>query len=54
MGRPPDGTVVVAALRGFPMIPPQVNGATEDCAWWAMRLNQMFPMIPPQVNGATS
>ncbi len=39
----------------FPMIPPQVNGATRACyqpktAW---DLNK-FPMIPPQVNGATT
>ncbi len=41
-------------LIKFPMIPPQVNGATKavgyqdgDSVWLR------FPMIPPQVNGAT-
>ncbi len=38
----------------FPMIPPQVNGATEylDIVELDEVVN-MFPMIPPQVNGAT-
>ncbi len=39
----------------FPMIPPQVNGAT-----WVLSTGgpheeiRLFPMIPPQVNGATA
>ncbi len=37
----------------FPMIPPQVNGATKEgqpeSDWF-----DWFPMIPPQVNGATA
>ncbi len=37
----------------FPMIPPQVNGATpeEPILEWSDEIE--FPMIPPQVNGAT-
>ncbi len=37
---------------GFPMIPPQVNGATRKGISEALT-SSMFPMIPPQVNGAT-
>ncbi len=38
--------------RWFPIIPPQVNGAT----FYGIRIEraeQRFPIIPPQVNGAT-
>ncbi len=39
----------------FPMIPPQVNGATWHNGWVAIYKHNLsrFPMIPPQVNGAT-
>ncbi len=36
----------------FPMIPPQVNGATRKEGLWSQGCRK-FPMIPPQVNGAT-
>ncbi len=39
----------------FPMIPPQVNGATHitvDGVHYPQAVLK-FPMIPPQVNGAT-
>ncbi len=39
--------------RQFPMIPPQVNGATRKTLSRSLH-EQMFPMIPPQVNGATA
>ncbi len=39
--------------REFPMIPPQVNGATRNPSDENPCL-VVFPMIPPQVNGATS
>ena len=37
----------------FPMIPPQVNGATKLHPDWECVDVEEFPMIPPQVNGAT-
>ncbi len=40
--------------HGFPMIPPQVNGATFRRGRDAWFSRVQFPMIPPQVNGATS
>ncbi len=42
---------VRAALK-FPMIPPQVNGATQKLIPYEVD-GVKFPMIPPQVNGAT-
>ena len=36
----------------FPMIPPQVNGATRSAVRRPYQV-RLFPMIPPQVNGAT-
>ncbi len=41
------------SFAGFPMIPPQVNGATTPLVLFALDAAKMFPMIPPQVNGAT-
>jgi hypothetical protein len=40
----------------FPMIPPQVNGATLELHYKVNcnAENFLFPMIPPQVNGATT
>ncbi len=39
-------------LAKFPMIPPQVNGATVAVGQQYPGFYK-FPMIPPQVNGAT-
>ncbi len=37
------------------MIPPQVNGATEETMTYTAEFRRKsFPMIPPQVNGATA
>ncbi len=54
MGRPErsKGIVGQAGIVEFPMIPPQVNGATLLTLSIRLPLSQ-FPMIPPQVNGAT-
>ncbi len=55
MGRPEHAWAWEVADRfQFPMIPPQVNGATEgeDLASFCQGVE--FPMIPPQVNGATT
>ncbi len=42
-------------LLKFPMIPPQVNGATAILSHGGDdRDVDKFPMIPPQVNGATN
>ncbi len=40
-------------LEEFPMIPPQVNGATKTHPSGESQSSDQFPMIPPQVNGAT-
>ncbi len=55
MGRPPsDGAFPVDDTFEFPMIPPQVNGATAKGVSLFLSVNDhKFPMIPPQVNGAT-
>jgi hypothetical protein len=39
-------------IMEFPMIPPQVNGATIT-GLFSTSMPLKFPMIPPQVNGAT-
>jgi hypothetical protein len=54
MGRHPYGSeIIVVSEEGmFPMIPPQVNGATKKTIYESVSIAP-FPMIPPQVNGAT-
>ncbi len=55
MGRPEGESKVqkISCDDLFPMIPPQVNGATVDRSVFRVSL-AWFPMIPPQVNGATT
>ncbi len=52
MGRPLRLSEFGESQVSFPMIPPQVNGATYPDLN-EMLERTMFPMIPPQVNGAT-
>ncbi len=54
MGRLVTVNLIVVRPCVFPMIPPQVNGATQvEMVGKDKTGLPTFPMIPPQVNGAT-
>jgi hypothetical protein len=52
MGRLSVSLVLSNPLIKFPIIPPQVNGAT-GVRFYQFFQDMEFPIIPPQVNGAT-